>query len=204
MKARSSRPLSIVFFAATLALGASAASAQTAAPAHEHGGMPMGGGDHGGMGGGDHGDMKSMMHDMMKKMASQIGDRVAALKTELKITDAQLPQWKAFADALVSAGKSMENMGHHMAPPAAPAAAANPPGGDTSYPDAAAIKKTGPAVTHVSENLPARLDAHEKMISAHLATLQAIKAALEPLYASFSDEQKKIADGLMVGPMGVM
>jgi hypothetical protein len=29
----------------------------------------------------------------------------------------------------------------------------------------------------------------------HLASLQAIKAALDPLYASFSDEQKKIADG---------
>jgi hypothetical protein len=42
------------------------------------------------------------------------------------------------------------------------------------------------------------------MAAGHLASLQAIKAALEPLYASFSDEQKKFADGLKIGPMGVM
>ncbi len=38
------------------------------------------------------------------------------------------------------------------------------------------------------------------MLAAHLSAVQ----ALEPLYASFSDEQKKIADGLMIGPMGLM
>ena len=42
------------------------------------------------------------------------------------------------------------------------------------------------------------------MEPAGLASLQAIKAALDPLYASFSDEQKKLADGLKIGPMGVM
>ena len=42
------------------------------------------------------------------------------------------------------------------------------------------------------------------MTAGHLASLQAIKAALDPLYASFSDEQKKLADGLKIGPMGVM
>lgn len=39
------------------------------------------------------------------------------------------------------------------------------------------------------------------MLAAHLS---AVLQALEPLYASFSDEQKKIADGLMIGPMGLM
>ena len=37
-----------------------------------------------------------------------------------------------------------------------------------------------------------------------MTQMQAIKAALDPLYASFSDEQKKLADGLKIGPMGVM
>jgi hypothetical protein len=37
-----------------------------------------------------------------------------------------------------------------------------------------------------------------------LGSRKAGKAALEPLYASFSDEQKKFADGLKIGPMGVM
>jgi hypothetical protein len=31
-----------------------------------------------------------------------------------------------------------------------------------------------------------------------------IEEALQPLYASFSDEQKKIADGIAIGPMGLM
>lgn len=48
--------------------------------------------------------------------------------------------------------------------------------------------------------LPTRLDRQGTMLAAHLSAVQ----ALEPLYASFSDEQKKIADGLMIGPMGLM
>jgi hypothetical protein len=34
------------------------------------------------------------------------------------------------------------------------------------------------------------------MLKEHLANLEAIEEALGPLYASFSDEQKKVADGL--------
>jgi hypothetical protein len=30
------------------------------------------------------------------------------------------------------------------------------------------------------------------------------KDAAEPLYAALSDEQKKLADALMIGPMGMM
>jgi hypothetical protein len=49
-----------------------------------------------------------------------------------------------------------------------------------------------------------KLEHHAKMAAGRLASLQAIKAALDPLYASFSDEQKKLADGLKIGPIGVM
>jgi hypothetical protein len=42
------------------------------------------------------------------------------------------------------------------------------------------------------------------MAAGHLASLRVIKAALDPLCASFSDEQKKLADGLKIGSMGVM
>ena len=41
------------------------------------------------------------------------------------------------------------------------------------------------------------------MLSAHLDAVRQIKAAVEPLYASFSDEQKRTADEL-VSPMGMM
>jgi hypothetical protein len=43
-----------------------------------------------------------------------------------------------------------------------------------------------------------------KMGTAHIANLQAIKDMLDPLYASFNDEQKKLADALKIGPMGLM
>jgi hypothetical protein len=52
--------------------------------------------------------------------------------------------------------------------------------------------------------LPARLDRQQDMLSAHLTALKTLKEALEPLYTSFSDEQRKVADKLMIGPMGMM
>ena len=138
-----------------------------------HGGMMM------------HGDdmkqMMSMMRDMMAMMsahsgmmASHVEGRIAALKTELKITEAQAPQWLAFADALRGTAKSMEAMQGQMMKAAAPSP------------------------------LSARLARQEETLSAHLASVKALKAAFDPLYASFSDEQKKVADGIRIGPMGMM
>ena len=54
------------------------------------------------------------------------------------------------------------------------------------------------------EALPARLAAAEKAIEEHLKSMKALDEALKPLYAALSDEQKKIADGLKFGPMGMM
>ena len=89
-----------------------------------------------------------------------------------------MPAWNKFADALLAAANSMaESMeGMHKQ-----------------------MMQSGAAAS-----LPEKLEHHVKIAAGHLASLQAIKAALEPLYASFSDEQKKFADGLKIGPMGVM
>ena len=68
--------------------------------------------------------MMSMMRDMMTMMSAQSGmmashaeARIAALKAELKITDAQAPQWNRFAEALRGTGKSMEDMHRQMMNP---------------------------------------------------------------------------------------
>src|SRR6202040_137825 len=53
------------------------------------------------------GDMTRMM-PMMHEKLSHAGERVAALRADLKITEAQMPAWKKFADALLAAAKSME------------------------------------------------------------------------------------------------
>jgi LTXXQ motif family protein len=52
-------------------------------------------------------------------------------------------------------------------------------------------------------NAPDRLDRMEKMMSAMLEAVKGTKAALAPLYAVFTEEQKKVADQLIRGPMGM-
>ena len=42
------------------------------------------------------------------------------------------------------------------------------------------------------------------MMTAHLDALRQFKAAADPLYAALSAEQKKTADQLLMGPMGMM
>ena len=177
MKVQVSRPLSALSIAATIAFAAFAASAQT---------TPMMGGEMKGedmmkgcdMMGGDMTRMTPHMMSMMHEKLSHAGDRVAALRADLKITEAQMPAWNKFADALLTAAKSMEKSMEGM--------------------HKQMIQSGGTA------SLPQKLEHHAKMAAGHLASLQAIKAALDPLYASLSDEQKKIADGLRIGPMGLM
>ena len=60
------------------------------------------------------GDMRQMMRNTMTMMSSNVEGRIATLKTELKITDAQAPQWDRFADRLRSAAKSMNGMSAQM------------------------------------------------------------------------------------------
>ena len=91
--------------------------------------------------------MMSMMRDMMTMMSAQSGmmashaeARIAALKAELKITDAQAPQWNRFAEALRGTAKSMEAMQRQMMQTSAP-----------------------------SSTLSARLARQEEMLTAHLA-----------------------------------
>jgi hypothetical protein len=52
--------------------------------------------------------------------------------------------------------------------------------------------------------LPDRLALREKMMTAHLEALRRFKAVVDPLYAALSPEQKKTADQLLMGPMGMM
>jgi hypothetical protein len=126
------------------------------------------------------GDMSHMSHmmEMMREKVAHAGERVAALKTELKITEAQTPAWNKFSDVLLATAKSAEESM-----------------------DAMHNKMMQSGATM---SLPEKLEHHAKMAAAHMTSLQAIKAALDPLYASFSDEQRKLADGLKIGPMGVM
>ena len=135
-----------------------------------------------GMGGPGGMPMTGMMRMMMgqdgmaKMMAGHVEGWLAFLKTELKITDAQLPLWNAVADAMRVNAKSMSEM---------------MPGGMMGSPQSTAT-------------LPEKLALREKMMTAHLEALRKFKAAVDPLYAALNDEQKKTADELLIGPMGMM
>jgi hypothetical protein len=99
--------------------------------------------------------------------------RIAFLKAELAITDAQAPQWNAFADALRGASKAMRESMTSMMQAGQPANAAD------------------------------RTDAMVKMMTARLDSLKSIASAEKALYAVLTEAQKKAADDLLSGPMGM-
>ena len=101
----------------TLALIAVTAFAQQ--PQHdEHHPPAAGPGMPGGMAGGDMAMMRMMRMmmgpdgmAMMGAMARHVEGRLAFLKAELKITDAQLPLWNAVADAIACERQNHERYG---------------------------------------------------------------------------------------------
>jgi len=112
---------------------------------------------------------------MMAAMAGHVEGRLAFLKTELKITQAQLPLWNAVAGAIRANANSM-------------------PG----------VMSGGMMEGSQTATLPDKLALREKMVTGHLEALRKFKAAVDPLYAALSPEQKKTADQLLMGPMGMM
>src|SRR5215472_17218801 len=120
--------------------------------------------------------MMGMMQMMMGQngMVGHVEGRIAFLKAELKITDAQQPLWEAIADAMRANAKEMTETPHGM------------------------------AMMDGSGTLPEKLAAREKAMAAHLEALRRLRSAFDPLYAALSIDQKTTADGLMIGPMGVM
>jgi hypothetical protein len=109
-------------------------------------------------------------------MAGHIEGRLAYIKAELKITEAQEPLWKSYAGA---ARDNAQAMSAHCT---------------------AMMGKNG--LDKLS--LPDRLDQHEQFMAAQLDALRAMNKALKPLYAALTDTQKQAANQLFWGPMGMM
>lgn len=51
--------------------------------------------------------------------------------------------------------------------------------------------------------LPDKLAARETRLSARLETVRKLKAAVDPLYAALTADQKKTADEIMLSSMGM-
>jgi hypothetical protein len=112
---------------------------------------------------------------MCSAMASHIEGRLAYIKAELKVTDAQDPLWSAYAVAARDNAKTM-----------------------------IARCTTTMGKRDSQASLPERLDQNEQLMAAQLDAMRAMDKALKPLYAALSDGQKKTADQLFWGPMGMM
>lgn len=111
-----------------------------------------------------------MMGMMMGTGTSTFAEgRIAFLKAELGITDAQKVAWEAYAAALK---KNLEGM--------------------------QAMRQTMASVMEAKTPL-ARLDAHIAAMDGRLASLKEVKPAFAALNAALSDEQKKKADQILTG-----
>ena len=134
----------------------------------------------------------SMMHNMgmmqsmgmmgpgMGGMATidRIEGRIAFLRAELKITDAQADAWNGFADALrANARKLAEVRASMMVKPA----------------------DTQARVTTMAD----RLDQQEQWLLARLDGVRTMKSAFAKLNETLSDDQKKTADDLLAPHMGM-
>jgi LTXXQ motif family protein len=130
---------------------------------------------------GPHGMMGTMMggngsaEAMCGAMSRHIEGRLAYIKAELQVTDAQEPLWNAYAAAARDNAKTMI---------------------------ARCATMMGPRDTKTS--LPDRLDQNEQLMAAHLEAVRAMDNALKPLYAALNETQKKTADQLFWGPRGMM
>ncbi len=154
--------------------GAPAGAPQAATPPAQHGapGPGMAGPGAGMMGG----DMGRMMQQMMQnRMAAasmqpfrRIEGHLAFFRAELRITDGQIPQWNAFADAVrAQSDRLRQAMQQAMG------------------------SSTGPGTA------PEQMERRIALVSAHLEAMRAVSAAATPFYTALSEEQRRTADELM-------
>jgi LTXXQ motif family protein len=117
---------------------------------------------------------KGMMQGGMMHSRPMMEGRLAYIKADLEITDAQTDAWNAYAEAIRARHASMEGM----------------------HADMMKAKESGNAVE--------RMDARIKATEAKLESLKALKPATEGLYAVLTDAQKERADKLLGGGCGMM
>ena len=134
---------------------------------------PGGGMMGGGMMGGDlHRIMQQMMQGRMAAAAMQpfrrIEGQLAFFRAELRITEAQVRPWNAFAEVVRGQAERLR-----QATQQAMGAAAG----------------TGPA--------PQQMERRIALLAAHLEAMRAVAAAATPLYAALSEEQRRTADEVM-------
>ena len=141
------------------------------------------------------GRMQNMMGDMpmmnmmgMMRMMEMMGPgtaaidhiegRIAFLRAELNITEAQASAWNAFAETMRANAKKLGEVRASMMP----------------QPDAG--QQQAPTIVQ-------RLDQQERWLIARLEGTRALKSAVTTLYGTLSEDQKKTANELLAPQMGM-
>jgi hypothetical protein len=109
---------------------------------------------------------------MMCRAYERVEGQLAYIKTELRITAAQEPQWNVFANVF-RANKEKQYRSCRLA------------------------QEQSRSMT--SASLPESIKIKEDHLSEELEALRVLDAALQPLYATLSKEQKKTADEILKG-----
>ena len=124
--------------------------------------------------------MMRMMEMMGLGMAAidHIEGRIAFLRAELNITEAQASAWNAFADAMRTNAKKLAEV-------------------------RASMMARLDAGQQQAPTMAERLDQQERSLLARLEGTRALKSAVTNLYGTLSEDQKKIANELLAPQMGM-
>ena len=98
------------------------------------------------------------------KREARVEERIAYLHSQLKITAAQEPQWKTFANVMRSNAQNMSRL----------------------FVQRTQAEQTQSALDNMKQ--------YAEIAQAHADDMKQLVDAFEPLYSSFSPEQKKVAD----------
>ncbi len=139
------------------------------------GGMQQGSASSGGMGMMDDNMRRMQQNQAMPGMATngvdmtdRIDGRIAFLRAELRITDAQAATWNQFAEALRSSRQHLLEARQQLAAPASPKAPT------------------------------ARLDQYERHLTERLEAIRTARISFSQLYGALDEHQKHVADELVV------
>lgn len=123
--------------------------------------------------------------------SERVEARLAYARTQLKITDAQQPQWDNFANVLRTHARAMdERFQQRRAQWEAARAKNQDQSGDAARLQSAQPPR--PTLTAIE-----RLERGQQRLAERTARLNEVVAAAKPLYAALSPEQRQIADGML-------
>jgi hypothetical protein len=122
--------------------------------------------------------------------SERVEARLAYAKTALKITDAQQPQWDNFANVLRKHARDMDQRVQQRRAQSEAARAQGEAGRGADARGTHANQR--PQVTAIE-----RLERTQQRMAQRSTRLNEVIVAAKPLYATFSPEQKQIADGML-------